>query len=113
MTFEVDDHLRKVVELAAEHNGMSVTDQIGQWIRMGQLMEEMPKSYRDDLEKEVMYRTPDRLTYVDDLTWLIHLGNAAAGPSPYADAFFADRRRRGIGVGLDKDGNVVRQQKES
>lgn len=34
-------------------------------------------------------------------------------PSAVEEAFFADRRRRGVGVGMDEDGNIVFQCKGS
>jgi hypothetical protein len=32
-------------------------------------------------------------------------------PSPREEAFFADRRRKGIGVGLDENGDLIRHVK--
>jgi len=40
--------------------------------------------------------------------WLDRFADLMGEPGPEEEAVFADRRRRGLGAGLDEKGNLVR-----
>lgn len=53
--------------------------------------------------------SPDELGDGEQEEYFKQLSDSYWEPSPVADAFFADRRRRrrGVGVGMDEAGNIV------
>ena len=50
----------------------------------------------------------DTVAPEDKNIWLDRFTDLMGEPGPGEEAFFADRRRRGLGVGLDENGNLVR-----
>lgn len=53
-------------------------------------------------------RSPDDLTSDEFAVWLEAFGAKMSKPTPEEEAFFAERRRRGLGIGITKDGRLVR-----
>ncbi|WP_404381465.1 hypothetical protein [Caenispirillum salinarum] len=51
--------------------------------------------------------SPDDLTQDEFAIWLEAFGAKMSNPTLEAEAFFAERRRRGLGVGITKDGRLV------
>ncbi len=56
--------------------------------------------------------SPDELTGPEQEIWAKEVTKKMAEPSEREIEFFKERRRLGIGVGLDKDGNIVHQKPE-
>lgn len=52
---------------------------------------------------------PEDLPDIPSDSWLDAMCDATSGPTPESEAFFADRRRRGLGVGLSEDGLIIAQ----
>ncbi|WP_306131962.1 hypothetical protein [Roseivivax marinus] len=50
---------------------------------------------------------PEQLTRAENIMWNAMFSLSLGRPSPEAERFFADRERRGLGVGLDDHGNLV------
>lgn len=56
--------------------------------------------------------SPDELTGPEQEIWAKEVTKKMAEPSKEAIEFFKERRRLGIGVGLDENGNIVHQKPE-
>ena len=51
----------------------------------------------------------DELSEDEQDDFLDQLADLDANPTPARDAFYSERRRRGLGVGLDDTGNIVKR----
>ncbi|WP_186392851.1 MULTISPECIES: hypothetical protein [unclassified Pannonibacter] len=60
----------------------------------------------DDIQK-AMAKLEESGKFSDFVKQLDALTDKMAVPGPDEDAFFEERRRKGLGVGLDDDGNLV------
>ncbi|WP_404378629.1 DUF29 family protein [Caenispirillum salinarum] len=52
--------------------------------------------------------SPDELTPEEHAAWLEAFSKKMSEPTPEEEAYFAERRRRGVGVGLDEAGRLIR-----
>ncbi|WOB05887.1 hypothetical protein [Piscinibacter gummiphilus] len=53
--------------------------------------------------------SPNKLNLSQQEEYLDQVEARLLLPSPLEEAFFAERRRRGVGVGMDDDGRIVFQ----
>jgi hypothetical protein len=87
----------------------STTAQLEYWARIGQAVEGSPGRTLDRLHAALDGHLsadvlePDEREFFDD-----QLGEAFDTPSAQAQAFFANHRQRGGGVGYDDEGRLVR-----
>lgn len=89
-------------------NGRSVADQITHWLKIGRAIEGSPDfayaKVADALEARI---ETTELTEMEDAVWVKCFSEKMAGGSAKEKAFWARRRRLGLGVGLDASGNLV------
>lgn len=87
----------------------STAAQLEYWARIGQAVEGAPGYTLDRVRAALDGRLsadalePDEREIFDD-----QLGEAFSTPSAKAQAFFANRRQRGGGIGYDDEGRLVR-----
>ena len=108
-TFDIDAVRLSQARAAAERSGRSLAEQIAYWIWLGQAVDESPEF---DV-KRLQTTLPENLTAVESAVFFSYLEEATSQPTKEAETFFADRRRRGLGVGLDENGHLVRQKPAS
>ncbi|SHF92530.1 ParD-like antitoxin of type II toxin-antitoxin system [Loktanella atrilutea] len=104
-TFDIDAVRLSQARAAAKRSGRSLAEQIAYWIWLGQAVDESPEF---DV-KRLQTTLPENLTALESAVFLSYLEEATSHPTKEAEAFFEDRRRRGLGVGLDENGHLVRQ----
>lgn len=110
-SIKLGDDLMKVVRRESELQSRSLAGQIAHWVRIGRAIEKsgnfdharISAALAGDLE------TTD-LTDEEKDVWLDSFVEKMGGAGADEDAFFARRRRLGLGVGLDGAGNLVREE---
>ncbi|HSV51918.1 MAG TPA: hypothetical protein VLJ57_07370 [Burkholderiaceae bacterium] len=105
---KISDTEMKAVREAAAINSRSIAGQAEHWIRLGRAVERNPEFGYVKVERALK-----GLESVDDLSdneqemFLDGLSSRMKTPGPDEDAFWADRQKRGLGVGMDNSGNPV------
>lgn len=103
------DILRKEAALSSR----SLAGQAEHWLRIGRAIERSPAfNYQRIRQALTAQLSPDELNGEEQEVFLEEFSDSMWRPSPEMEAFFADRRRRGVGVGLDEKGNLVHQTPE-
>jgi len=100
----------KIVRRESELQSRSIAGQIVHWVRIGRAIEKsgnfdharITAALAGDIE------TTD-LTGEEKDVWLDSFVEKMAQPGPDENAFFARRRRLGLGIGLDEAGRLVRE----
>ena len=88
----------------------SLSGQAEHWLRLGRAFERDPRFGFSKVEQALKgLISPDDLTDDQQEEYLDGLADGYWKASPTADAFFEDRRQRGLGVGMDEAGNIVYQ----
>lgn len=107
---KLGDDIMKLVRRESELQNRSIAGQIAHWVRIGRAIE---KSGNFDharitaaLAGEIETTT---LTDEERDVWLDGFVEKMGQPGEGEEAFFARRRRLGLGVGLDAAGNFVRE----
>lgn len=89
--------------------GRSIGAQVDHWARIGRAVELTSTFPHDRLRRVIEGEPAAAELSSDDTTGILDAyDRAMATPSPKAIAFFAARRKAGIGVGYDDDGRLVR-----
>ncbi|MEO0761515.1 MAG: hypothetical protein AAFZ09_06860 [Pseudomonadota bacterium] len=105
---KLSDEVMAFVRDEARLQDRSVAGQIAHWVRIGRTIERSPGfDYARVREALEAVRAPETLTPEEHDVWLGAFGDALSTPTPEAEAFFDDRRRRGLGVGLSQTGDIV------
>lgn len=86
----------------------SISGQAEHWLRLGQAFERDPRFGYARVEEALQgLVAPMELTDDEQEKYFDRLGESYGEPSPTEDAFFAEMNRRGEGVGLDENNNLV------
>ncbi|GGD74789.1 TA system antitoxin ParD family protein [Croceicoccus mobilis] len=99
---EIMDELREESELQSR----SISGQATYYIRLGQAMErsipyqKLKQALKGDLDTK-------ELSSEELAVWNQAMFHSLTAPDEAEDAFFEDRRRRGLGVGMDEQGNII------
>lgn len=95
---------------AAQLHSRSVSAQVEHWIRLGRAVERDQRFGFAQVEEALRgLRSPDELSASQQEDYFDRLGDEMFVATPEQRAFFADRRKRGVGVGLDEAGQLVYQ----
>ncbi|MCL2716219.1 MAG: ParD-like family protein [Alphaproteobacteria bacterium] len=93
---------------AAHVHSRSMSGQAEYWIKLGRAVEHDPSFNLSRIDRALRGIEPVALDGLSRQELdLLFLGMAQAGPTPQEEAFWRDRRERGLGVGLDDDGNLI------
>lgn len=108
-TVKLNDDLVDFARQEAVLQDRSLGAQITHWARIGRAVETSGKLDHAKISAVLAGEMQTReLTPEEKSVWLDRFTDLMGKPGPEEDAFFADRRRRGLGVGLDEKGNLVR-----
>ena len=85
-------------------------DRIAHLITIGKAVEESPYYDYDNIQDVFNgKKTLDELSFLEDIIWTGLVLEKMNHPSKKGEEFFAERRRLGLGVGLDENGVLVSQ----
>lgn len=100
--------LRREARLASR----SIAGQVTHWLRIGRSIERAPDfNYAHIREALEARRSPDALSSEEQAVYIDALMDAAGSETPEQAAFYAGRRKAGLGVGTDRTGRTVKQKK--
>lgn len=101
---------------AARLNSRSLAGQAEHWMRLGRALERNPDISYSRIEMALQGLEALDLDTLDETQqedFLDRFADATLAPTAAQTAFFEDRRRRGLGVGTDDQGQIVEQRAES
>lgn len=102
------DDVMAAVRREADLHSRSVAGQITHWLRLGKAIEQSGAYDHARVTAALDGRLdPVELREEEAIAWLDAFTEKMATPAPTEQAFFAERRRLGRGVGLDAAGNLV------
>jgi len=109
-SIKLGDDIMKIVRRESELQSRSIAGQIAHWVRIGRAIEKSGNFDHARITAALAgeMETTD-LTDEEKDVWLDSFVEQMGQPSPDETAFFARRRRLGLGVGLDESGNLVRE----
>lgn len=106
---KLGDDIMKIVRRESELQSRSIAGQIAHWVRIGRAIE---KSGNFDHPRITAALAGDMettdLTHEENYVWLDGFVDKMGRPRPDETAFFHQRLKLGLGVGLDEAGNLVR-----
>ncbi len=107
-TVKLNDELVDFARQEAVLQDRSLGAQVSHWVRIGRAVETSGKLDHAKISAALAGEMQTReLTPEEKSVWMDHFTNLMGEPGPEEKGFFADRRRRGLGVGLDEKGNLV------
>ncbi len=107
---EIDALMEQLATRHGKRRGLSPAEQIARWIRIGRAIENRKDfDYRRIEEALTGKRSQKDLTGVEQDVWIAGVADAMKEPTPKEIAFFEERRQRGVGVGMNENGDIVRQ----
>jgi hypothetical protein len=105
---KISDTEMEALREAALVNSRSLSGQAEHWLRIGRAVERDPRFSYARIEQALRgLLSPDELDTDEQDEFFDRYAEAMHAPSATADAFWADRNRRGLGVGMDDAGNLV------
>jgi|SRR6056297_468573 len=108
-TVKLNDDIVDFARQEAVLQDRSLGAQISHWVRIGRAVETSGKLDHAKISAVLAGEMQTReLAPEEKSVWLDSFTDLMGEPGPEEEAFFADRRRRGLGVGLDENGNLVR-----
>ena len=107
-SIKLNDDIVDVARREAMLQDRSLGAQISHWVRIGRAVETSGKLDHTKISAVLAGEMQTReLTPEEKSVWLDRFSDLMGEPGPEEEAFFADRRRRGLGVGLDEKGDLV------
>lgn len=108
-SIKISDELMDEVRREAKLQDRTLAAQVEHWVHIGMAIERSGNFSYDRinavLSAEARSSTPNDAEYT---AWSDRFIELMSKPGPNEEAFFAERRRLGLGVGLDENGNLVR-----
>lgn len=102
------DDVMAAVRREADLHSRSVAGQITHWLRLGKAIEQSGAYDHARVTAALDGRLdPVELREEEAIAWLDAFTEKMSAPAPTEQAFFAERRQLGRGVGLDAAGNLV------
>jgi hypothetical protein len=106
---KLSDEIMRAVRHESELQSRSVAGQITHWLRIGRAIEKSGNFDHARIAAALAgERTTNTLTDEEKDVWLDSFVEKMSEPGPAEEEHFAQRRRLGLGVGLDSAGNLVR-----
>jgi hypothetical protein len=106
---KISDTEMEALREAAELNSRSLSGQAEHWIRIGRAVERDPRFGYVQIEQALRGLRPvSSLTDEQQEEFFERFAQDTLVPTERERAYWDDRRRKGLGVGLDDHGNVVR-----
>lgn len=105
---KISDLEYQAVREAAALNSRSLSGQAEHWIRIGRAVERDPSIAYSRIEQALRGLLPLRELDGDEQeAFFDHFAEKMEQPSESEAAFYADREKRGLGVGLDEAGRLA------
>lgn len=105
---KISDAEMSAIRAAAELNHRSVSSQAEYWIRLGRAVEQDPRFGQVQIEEALTGQRPiSSLTDEQQEEFFDRFGAEMDKPTKEALAFWEERRRKGLGVGTDEEGNII------
>lgn len=108
-SIKLADDIMTQVRLEAELQSRSLSGQIAHWMRIGMAIERSGRFSHDRVNAVLAGQAPTAdLSDQEHAVWLEKFIEKMGEATPEEEAFFAERRKLGRGVGLDRTGRLVR-----
>lgn len=106
--YDLSGELRQAIAREASAKERSESEQITHWLTIGRAVESMASFDFGRVEAAFSQQLAiTELTEAEHAVWSVLLIEDLIRPSAEEDAFFAKRRAKGVGVGLDDLGRLV------
>ena len=107
---KISDVEMSALREAAALQGRSISGQAEHWLRLGHAIERDPRFCFVKVEQALKGLADiDDLSTAEQEEYIGRFSALLSEPSSVSDAFFEDRRRLGLGVGMDEAGNIIEQ----
>lgn len=107
---KLSDDLIEEGRHAAELHGRSLSDQVDLWARIGKAIERSGSFSQQRVDAVLSAKaSTTTLNEAEYAVWSDMFDDLLKYATPEAEAFFAERRRLGLGAGLDENNNLVHQ----
>lgn len=101
-SIELPDEIAEMVRREAQVLGRSMADQVAHWLRIGRAIETSGRFRGSSIAKTLAAAIlPSALTAEEHAVWMDLFIEKMGKPGPHEQAFFAERRQRLLGGGLD------------
>ena len=108
-SIKISKELMAEVRREAKLQGRTLAAQLEYWVRIGMAIERSSNFSYDRINAVLAAEAQtSTLNDAEYAVWSDRFDELMAKPGPNGEAFFAERRRLGLGVGLDENGNLVR-----
>jgi hypothetical protein len=105
---EISEAEMNALREAAQLHQRSISEQAEYWLRLGRAVERDPRLGVDQVEEALKGLRPiSSLSEEQQEQYFERFAAETREPSEAELAFWEDRRRRGLGVGMDEEGNIV------
>lgn len=109
-SIKLADDIMKIVRRESELQSRSVAGQVAHWVRIGRAIENSGNFDHARITAALAGEIGTaELTGEEKDVWLDSFVERTSQPGPEEDAWFTQRRKLGLGVGLDSSGNLVRE----
>ncbi|MEO9898977.1 MAG: hypothetical protein ABJF05_21585 [Paracoccaceae bacterium] len=107
-SIKLSDDVMSVVRRESGLQSRSVAGQITHWINIGRAIEQSSAfDYQHINATLAGTRSPDELSAEEQEVWFAQFAEDMTTPSDQEEAFFAQRRQLGRGVGMNDKGELV------
>ena len=111
---KLNDEIMALVRRESELQSRSIAGQVTHWLRIGRAVEQSANFDHARLRSVLEGRASTAILGREEKDiWLDTFAERVSRPGKEAEAFFEERRRRGLGVGLDSKGEIVTADSDS
>jgi hypothetical protein len=104
----LSDELMEELRREAERQGRSVPEQLEHWIRLGKAVAKSDHFSLAKVQAVLNAEAPTTtLNHIEYEVWSDMFDDLLRQTTPQAEALFSERRRLGLGSGLDENGNLI------
>lgn len=105
---KLSDEIMEIVNREADLHSRSLAGQITHWMKIGRAIERSRNFDHNRVTAALEGRLdPSKLTEEEDAAWTDSFIEKMGESSDEEETFFAERRRLGVGVGLDASGSLI------